>query len=329
MRRRDFFSFVAAGGLAWPLAARAGESLPLIGVVSAVSDMSYTPHMAAFRQGLRESGIADGHQVLTEYCWAAAQSDQLPALVTEYVNRSVAVIVAFGGAAASVAAKTTTAIPVVFLSAFLGDADPVQHGLVASHNRPGRNVTGVAQALCGFGASSLALIREIVPAGKAIGVLANPENPDAARYVSELQELARAAGQTLVIARATSAREAEAAFVFLQRRAADALLVIDDPVFGAQRAQLAALAARHALPTVYCGQGFATAGGLVSYGPNQSDLHRLVGVYAGRVLNGADPAKLPVLRPMTSELVINMKTAQTLGLAMPAALLARADRVID
>jgi putative ABC transport system substrate-binding protein len=329
MRRRDFISFVAAGGLAWPLAARAGESLPVIGVVSAVPDISYTPHMAAFRQGLRESGVVEGSRVLTEYCWAAAQSDQLPALVTEYVNRSVAVIVAFGGAAATVAAKTTTAVPVVFLGTFSGDADPVQSGLVASLNRPGRNVTGVAQTSCGLAASSVALVRELVPAGKTIGILVNPDNSDAVRYMSDLQEAARAVGQPLLIARATSGREAEAAFAFLQRRSADALLVIDDPLFGAHRAQLAAFAARYALPTIYCGHGFASAGGLVSYGPNQSDLHRLVGVYAGRVLNGADPAKLPVLRPMTSELVINMKTAQTLGLAMPAALLARADQVIE
>ena len=283
--------------------------------------------MAAFHEGLNETGYVEGKNVAIEYRWAELQYDRLPALASDLVARRVAVIAATGGGVSPLAAKAaTTTIPIVFVA---GDLDPVESGLVASLNRPGGNITGVTLLLTVLGAKRLQMVRELVPTAAVIGVLVNPSNPGSASEIRDLQQAAQALGIQLEILKASADRDLDAAFATLIERRAAALLVGNDSFFISRRDQLVALAARHALPTMYFVREFAAVGGLMSYGTSNADAYHLVGAYVGRILKGASPAELPVQNPTKFQLVINLKTARALGLDVPPKLLALAEEVIE
>ncbi|HEY8871536.1 MAG TPA: ABC transporter substrate-binding protein, partial [Stellaceae bacterium] len=281
---------------------------------------------AAFRQGLSETGYVEGQNLAIEYRWAEGSYDRLPALAADLVGRKVDVIVASGGSPSALAAKNATStIPIVFSS---GD-DPVATGLVASLARPGGNVTGISFLNVELHPKRLELLAEMAPQARVIALLVNPTNSNAERVVQEVLEAARAKGVQLPILKASSESEIDAALATLVQLHAAALIVSADPFFNSRREQLVALASRHAVPAIYGFREFATAGGLISYGASITAASRLLGTYAGKILNGAKPADLPVQQPTTFELVINLKTAHALGLTVPQALLARADEVIE
>ena len=331
MRRRELLTLlggaVAAPSLLWPLAGRAQQAeKPVIGVLHSQSPSAYTLSVTdAFRQGLGETGLLDGRDVALDLRWAYARYERLPALAAELVDQRVAAIAAASLPSAFAAKAATSTIPIVFVSG----ADPVKLGLVASLNRPGGNLTGVTQFFGLLGAKRLELLRELVPSPALLAVLSNPDNPNAETHVNEVAAAARAIGQPIEVFNAGTEERIEAEFARLAGRKAGALLVADDPVFTDRHPQIVALAARHAVPAMYYARYFATAGGLVSYGSVPTDNYRQAGVYAGRILKGAKPADLPVLQPTKFELVINLKTAKTLGLTVPETLLARADEVIE
>jgi putative tryptophan/tyrosine transport system substrate-binding protein len=330
MRRREFISLIggaAVAPIALPLAARAQQAeKPVIGVLHSQSPSAYTLSVTdAFRQGLGETGHVDGRNVALDLRWAEARYERLPALAAEFVNQRVAVIAAASLPSALAAKAATSTIAIVFVSG----ADPVKLGLVASLNRPGGNLTGVTQLFGLLGAKRLELLREVVPAPALIAVLSNPDNPNAETHLNEVAAAARAIGQPIEVFNAGTEDRIEAEFARLAQRKAGALLVADDPVFTDRHPQIVALAARYAVPTMYYARYFAVAGGLMSYGSVVEDNYRQAGIYAGRILNGAKPADLPVLQPTRFALVINLKTAKTLGLTVPETLLARADEVIE
>jgi putative ABC transport system substrate-binding protein len=331
MKRREFITLIGSAGVAWPRAARAQQpraATPVIGFLSGQSADTSAHLVAAFKQGLGEAGYIDGQNVAIEYRWALGQYDRLPALAADLVGRQVAVIAATagGGTAAALAAKQATAtVPIVFTSGI----DPVKIGLVASLNRPGGNVTGIAWLSVTLDAKRLGLLHELVPQVETIAVLLNPTLPDAASQLREIEQAARTIGPRVTILHAANAREIDAAFEALVQMRAGALLVGADAFFIGRREQLAALAARHALPAIYEDRGFAVAGGLMSYGTSFPDAVRHVGVYVGRIIRGDKPADLPVVQPTKFELVINRKTAGALGLEVPTTLLALADEVIE
>ena len=327
MRRRDFIIFLAGAMAAWPLAARAQQkAMPVIGVLNTGSPGPPSPFMAAFRQGLSEAGYVEGQNLAIEYRWAEGHYDRLPALAADLVGRKVDLIMASTPPSALAAKSATSTIPIVFRHG----GDPVGDGLVASLARPGGNLTGVSQLGDeGMTAKRLELLSELVPRAEVIALLVNPNNSVAERVTQEVQQAARAKGLQLHLLKASSESEIDTAFASLVQLHAGALVVGADPFLSGRREQLVALASRRAVPSIYAWREFAASGGLISYGPSLTSAFRLVGHYAGKVLKGAKPADLPVQQPTTLELVINLKTAQALGLTIPPSLLQRADQVIE
>jgi putative tryptophan/tyrosine transport system substrate-binding protein len=328
MRRREFITLCGAA-VTLAASARAQQSaMPVIGFLSGESPDTSAYLVAAFRQGLNETGFVEGRNVTIEYRWAENQLDRLPALAADLVSRKVAVIAATagGGTAASLAAKAaTTTIPIVFTSG----VDPVKMRLVASLNRPGGNVTGIAWLSLTLDAKRLQLLNELVPGVTALAILLNPTFPDATEQLSKVQDAARTIGQPITILNARNVSEIDAAFQTFVQMQLGTLLVGTDPFLVSRREQIVGLAARHGIPAIYDGREFTVAGGLMSYGASFPDAVRQVGVYTGRVLKGEKPADLPVLQPTKFEFVINLATAKALGLTVPPSLLAIADEVIE
>jgi putative ABC transport system substrate-binding protein len=327
IERRKFLATLLGGAAVWPLMARAQRStMPVIGFLSGRSPGESESVEAAFRQGLKESGYVEGQNVHIAFRWAEGRYDRLPALVASLVDIRVAVIAAAGGQAVSLAAKAATStIPIVFVSG----EDPVKHGLVASLNRPGGSATGVSMFLSEMEAKRLALLHELVPTATMIGVIVNPSSPSIDTQLQGVNSAARALGRQIQIVNATNERELDAAFASLAQSKAGALLIASNAYFTSRRDQIVALAAQRAIPAIYDQREFPMAGGLVSYGTNLSDSYRLMGVYTGKILKGEKPTDLPVQQSTKFELVINLKTAKTLGLDVPPALSARADEVIE
>jgi putative ABC transport system substrate-binding protein len=324
MRRRDFIKVIAGPATGWPLAARAQQRMPVVGFLSGRAPAESAAVLAAFRKGLVEAGYAEDQNVRIEYRWAEGQPDRLPALARELVDRAVDVIAALGESGPAAKSATTT-IPVVFASG----GDPVETGLVASLNRPGGNLTGATFLTANLGAKRVGLLHELVPNAEIIALLAGPTTSVARVQIRDVQEAARGLGQKLVVLDGGSDNKIDAAFAALAPQHVKALLVGSDPFFDTRRDRLVALAAQHRVPAIYQFRAYAVAGGLVSYGTSITDMYRLVGLYVGRVLKGEKPAELPVVQVTKFELVINLKTARTLGLTIPPTLLATADEVIE
>ena len=327
MRRREFIALLGGTVIALSLAAHAQQpGVPVIGFLSSRSPGDSATVLAAFHQGLNEAGYVEGQNILIEFRWAHGQYDRVPALAADLAGRQVALIVAAGGDRPALAAKAATStIPIVFT----GSDDPVRFGLVASLSRPGGNVTGVSLFTSELEVKRFALLRELVPKAALIAMLVNPHNPTAETDVRDVRAAASAVGQQVHVLRAGNEGEINAAFDALARQRADALLVAHDPFFNSRREQIVALAARHAIPAIYEFREFVWAGGLMSYGSRLEDNYHLAGVYAGRILRGAKPADLPVVQPAKFELIVNLKAAKALGIAVPDSLLARADEVIE
>jgi putative tryptophan/tyrosine transport system substrate-binding protein len=325
IRRREFI--VTLGSAAtWPLAARAQQpAMPLIGFLSSTSADPVAYLIAAFRQGLSEAGYVEGRNVAIEYRWSEGQYDRLPAMVSELLRRDVAVIAALGTPSAVAAKTATTMIPIVFGVS----EDPVKLGLVTSIARPGGNATGVSYLLSELGAKQLGLLRELVPAASRFGLLVNPNNENAEAIIGDLKAAAATIGVEIDVVRATDSHEIEEAFVSLIRDKVHALVVGTDPFFYNRRVQLATLATRHALPTIYNVRAYAEAGGLMSYGTSLTEAYRQMGAYTARILKGEKPIDLPVVQSTKFDFVINLPTARALGLTIPPMLLARADEVIE
>jgi putative ABC transport system substrate-binding protein len=326
VRRRQFI-FVLGSAAAWPLAARAQQAaMPVVGYLHSGSAGPYAHLVAAFREGLKETGIAEGKNVAIEYRWAEGHYDRLSALAADLVGRHVALLVAQGGDPPVLAAKSATAtIPIVFTLS----SDPVKLGLVASVNRPGSNVTGFWAYTSLLGTKRIELMQQLLPTNTSITALVNPDNPNADIDTPELQEAARTLGQSISFVKARSEAEIDAVFATLGERRASALLVNTDPFFLARRGQFVLLAARHGIPAIYAQREFVTAGGLISYGASLADAYRQVGIYAGRILKGERAADLPVVQPTKFEMAINLKTAKALGVDVPDKVLALADEVIE
>jgi ABC-type uncharacterized transport system substrate-binding protein len=322
MRRRDFIKGIAGSTTAWPLVARAQQpAIPVIGFLRSSTLADATNLMAAFRQGLQETGYVDGQNVATEYRFAENDRDKLSALVKDFIHRPVAVIV--GNLVAALAAKTaTTTVPIVFATG----SDPVKDGLVTNLNRPGGNVTGVSFFASVVGSKRLEQLRQLVPSATTIGVLAMPGSSEDR---VDVEVAARAVGQRLIVVNATNASEIEAAFATFAQRGVGALVVTSGAFTFSHRDEIVALAARYGLPASYGVREFAAAGGLISYAASITDAYRQVGVYAGRILKGEKPGDLPVVQSTKFEFVINLKTAKRLGLTVPLIMQMTADEVIE
>jgi ABC-type uncharacterized transport system substrate-binding protein len=325
MRRRDLIA-LGAGAVAWPLAAVADEPMPLIGVLHSATPAAFVTHMAAFRDGLKETGFLEGKNIAIVLRWAEGHYDRLLALATELVRQRPAVLVALGGDPSALAAKAATAsIPIVF---DLG-GDPVKLGLVASLSRPGGNATGVSILGPSLEGKRLTMLHELVGPVRSVGVLFNPDFPPTRSQLADVREAARAMDVQTQDFPANTDREIEAAFETIARQHIPALLQLSDPFLNSRRAKIVHLAAERAIPTMYQFREYAAAGGLISYGPSLPDAYRQVGVYAGRILKGAKPADLPVIQPVKFELVVNLKTAKALKISVPDSILVRADEVME
>jgi putative ABC transport system substrate-binding protein len=324
IRRRDFLSLLGGAAATWPLAARAQSVLPVVGFLSSGSREELTSRrLDPFRAGLKEAGYVDGQNVAIELSLADSRYDRLPALAAALVSRKVALIATTDTAATQAAKEKTTTIPIVFA---LG-ADPVNNGLVASLNRPGGNITGVSFLL--LNAKEFELLHEAVPGAALVAYLVNPTNPNAAADIREVQGAADKLGHKLLVVKASSAGEIEVALAAAVEQRAGALQIGGDPFLTTRHEQIAALAARYALSTMFGAREGPFAGGLMSYGASIPDASRLAGVYAGRILKGEKPADLPVQQAAKVELVLNLKTAKALGITFPLTLLGRADEVIE
>jgi putative ABC transport system substrate-binding protein len=328
VRRREFITLVVGAAAAWPLAARAQQpAMPVVGFLNAgvASAEGYRPMTASFRQGLQESGYVDGQNVTIEYRWAEGQNDRLPEMAADLVHRKVAVIVATTAPAALAATAATTTIPIVFETA----GDPIRLGLVASLNRPGGNVTGVTSLGLEVTPKRVELLHELVPTASVIALLINRANPALAEPILRAsQAAAQTLGLTLHILNARTESDFDAVFASVLQLRAGGLVIGADPIFTSRQEQLAALALRQAVPTIYQNRGFVAAGGLASYS-GSTDAYRLAGVYAARILKGEKPGELPVQQATKVELLLNLKTATRFGLSVPLPLLGRADEVIE
>jgi putative tryptophan/tyrosine transport system substrate-binding protein len=325
MRRRDFIA--GLGAAAWPIAARAQRPQPVVGFLHAGSPGITPSLVAGFRQGLNEIGFIDGQNVTIEFRWANNDNDRLKELAADLVRRQVNVIATPNTARAALAAKAaTTVIPIVFGST--GAEDPVKLGLVASYNRPGGNATGITSLIQELGPKRLGLLHELLPPATRLALLVQEASPND-YTISNLQAAASSLGIQIEPYSVGSIRDIEMAFATLAQKRVEALVTAPSALFGARRQQLAVLAARYALPVMYHDRLFTEAGGLMSYGTSLADAYRQIGVYTGRVLKGEKPADLPVLQPTKYELVINLGTANALGLTIPETLLATADEVIQ
>ncbi|MGB9041841.1 MAG: ABC transporter substrate-binding protein [Pseudolabrys sp.] len=326
MRRREFVRLL--GGFAtMPLAARAQQApLPVVGFLNSASPQPWEKYVAGFRVGLKEAGYVDGQNVTIEFRWAEGHYDKLPGMAADLVRRKVAVLVATGGTPSVVAAKAATStIPIVFTSG----SDPVRSGFVTSLNRPGGNATGVNFFVNVLEGKRLGLLRALIPGVQLIAVLFNPNRPNHANEVRDVQEVAHAIGQQIHVLLASNEGAINAAFATAAQLHVGAMLVGSDPFFNSQRDKIIALAARHSIPTIYEQREFALAGGLMSYGTNLTDSYRQVGVYVGRILKGEKPGDLPVVQATKFEFVINLKTAKALGIEVAPSLAAEADEIIE
>ena len=326
MIRREFIALLG-GAAAWPLSARAQQpTMPVIGFLGSASPEPSAGFLAMFRSGLEETGYVEGQNVTIEYRWAENQYDRLPGLAADLVRRRVSVIVASGGPVTPTAAKAATStIPIVFTAT----SDPVKLGLVASLSRPDGNVTGTSAFTVELDAKRMEVLREMVPAARVIGAFVNPTRTDADAQSRAVEDAARALSWEVRILNAESEADIDAAFASVLEQKISALVVGADPFFNNHRVKIVRLAERHALPAIYMNREFVTVGGLASYGTNIGIGYRQAGIYAGQILKGARPADLPVVQPTKYELIINLKTAQALGLDIPPTLLARADEVIE
>jgi putative ABC transport system substrate-binding protein len=327
MKRRELMFLLLGGAVATARTARAQQkAMPVIGFLSARPAGVSAPLVAAFRQGLSEAGYTEGQNVAIEYRWADGRYDRLPALAADLVGRKVDVIVASGGPPSARAAQIATAtIPITFVVG----TDPVELGLVASLARPGGNLTGVSMQMTELNAKRLELLSELVPQARVIALLVNPNYPGAEGIMREVQEAARATGVQILILKARTEGEIDAAFTTLVQRHVGALVVGNDSFFDSRIEQFVALAGRDAVSAIYDQREFPDSGGLMSYGTSLTSVYRQLGIYAGKILSGAKPADLPVQQPTRFELVLNMKTAKALGLTVPQSILARADEVIE
>jgi putative ABC transport system substrate-binding protein len=326
IERRKFLATLG-GAAAWPLAARAQQpAMPVIGFLTSASPDPVAHRLRASRQGLKETGYVEGENVTIVYRWAEGQLDRLPALAAELVRRQVSVIAAVNSASALAARAAAATIPIVFAI----NEDPVRLGLVGSLARPGGNLTGINFLAGELQAKRLELLRELVPGVVRVAVLVNPTNPtNAERTVRDVEAAARALGLQIQVLNASTSREIDAAFATLGRERSDALFVGGDGFFASRRVQIAVLAAQRSMPATYSQREYAEAGGLMSYGTNQEDAWRQLGMYVSRILKGATPADMPVVQATKFELIINHQTARSLGLSVPPTLLATADEVIE
>jgi putative tryptophan/tyrosine transport system substrate-binding protein len=328
MKRRQFLTLLGGAAATWPLAAWAQQpAMPVIGFLGARSPATDAENVAAFHKGLSETGYVEGQNVSIKYRWAEGFYNKLPTLASELINGQVGVIVANGGVATALAAKSATmALPILFV---IG-VDPVSSGLVVSLNRPGGNITGVTVLAASLASKRLELLRELAPTANLFAALVNPSNPPfTAPELAETERAARTLGLHLRVLNATSETEIEKAFEAAVQTKVEALLVSADPFFTTRLTQIIALAGRHRIPAIYYNREYATAGGLMSYGGSLTEAHRQVGIYAGRVLKGAKPSDLPVQQSARVDVAINLRTAKALGLTIPAGVLAMADEVIE
>jgi ABC-type uncharacterized transport system substrate-binding protein len=326
VRRREFIKIVAGSAATWPLVARAQQpTMPVIGFLSSRSAGESARAVAAFHQGLRETGFVEGQNLKIEFRWAEGQYDKVPGLTSELVSLPLALLFAAGPPAALAARIATASIPIVFVVG----VDPIAAGLVESFNKPGGNATGMTLITGPLAQKRLELLREIAPKAANLAMLANPLSPDAAPEIRDVQASTQANGFQLKMLIASKPSDLTAAFASLSEQHPDGVLVGSDPFFVARRDEIISLAARLRVPVIYPFREFAESGGLISYGANLAATYHQAGVYAGRILKGAKPAELPVMQPTTFELIINLNAAKALGIAVPPSLLARANEVIE